>query len=394
MVIGKGSLFLGRMTGLFDGVSFILQRNGREGAGSEPVIAVTGPGCELGEEAVVKGAEAAAGEGRTVLYIGRAQSAAVPCAYAGDEDEAHGLMKRLLDEGKADAAVTMHYAFPIGVSTVARVAAPGTGKALYIATTTGASSADRVVGMVTNAIYGVIAAKACGVASPAVGLLNLDGARRAEAILRRLRSNGYPLRFADSGRDGGGPIMRGNDLLAGSCDVIVTDPLTGNLLVKTLNAYSTGGAFESAGSGYGPGIGRGEGRLVMIVSRASGPAAIAGAVGYAAELIKGDYRKIAAAEFVAADAAGLNELLGGGKNEAAPVIEAADMPPKEAVTAEIAGIEIFDLEDAAKALAEAGIYAASGMGCTGPVILVNETKKERALNLLSSLGFSQISEGS
>ena len=31
MIIGKGSLFLGRMTNLFDGVSFVIQANSGEG---------------------------------------------------------------------------------------------------------------------------------------------------------------------------------------------------------------------------------------------------------------------------------------------------------------------------------------------------------------------------
>jgi hypothetical protein len=33
MIVGKGSLFLGRMTNLFDGVSFIMQKN--SGGGEE-----------------------------------------------------------------------------------------------------------------------------------------------------------------------------------------------------------------------------------------------------------------------------------------------------------------------------------------------------------------------
>jgi len=41
--------------------------------------------------------------------------------------------------------------------------------------------------------------------------------------------------------------MRGNDLLAASCDVMVTDTLTGNLLVKILSAFTTGGDYESIG---------------------------------------------------------------------------------------------------------------------------------------------------
>ena len=60
---------------------------------------------------------------------------------------------------------------------------------------------------------------------------------------------------------------------------------------------------------------------------------------------------------------------------AAPTAEAAkeiEPPAKEIVTSEIAGIEIMELEDAVKALWEIDIYAESGMGCTGPIVLVNE----------------------
>ena len=40
MVIGKGSLFLGRMTNLFDGLSFVVEANeGRPAAKEEPGLA-------------------------------------------------------------------------------------------------------------------------------------------------------------------------------------------------------------------------------------------------------------------------------------------------------------------------------------------------------------------
>lgn len=67
--------------------------------------------------------------------------------------------------------------------------------------------------------------------------------------------------------------MRGNDVLQGTPDVLVCDSLTGNVLVKMLSAYSTGGNFEVAGSGYGPGVGKRYRKLIHIVSRASGRAA-------------------------------------------------------------------------------------------------------------------------
>jgi hypothetical protein len=41
MIVGKGSLFLGRMTNLFDGVSFILQENSGAGMSGEHSNAVS-----------------------------------------------------------------------------------------------------------------------------------------------------------------------------------------------------------------------------------------------------------------------------------------------------------------------------------------------------------------
>lgn len=58
------------------------------------------------------------------------------------------------------------------------------------------------------------------------------------------------------------------------------------------------------------------------------------------------------------------------------------MPPKEVVTAAIAGIEVMDLEDGVQLLWQNGIYAESGMGCTGPVILVSEANLEKATDIL------------
>ncbi|SHK27566.1 Fatty acid synthesis protein, partial [Paramaledivibacter caminithermalis DSM 15212] len=62
-------------------------------------------------------------------------------------------------------------------------------------------------------------------------------------------------------------------------------------------------------------------------------------------------------------------------------------PPKEVVTGQISGIDIMDLEDAVKALWKEKIYAESGMGCTGPIVLVNEEKLSTATEILSKAGF-------
>jgi hypothetical protein len=244
--------------------------------------------------------------------------------------------------------------------------------------------------MVRNAVDGIIAAKACGNPDPTVGILNVDGARQTETILKELAANGYPIRFAESSRADGGCVMRGNDLLKGTPDIMVTDSLTGNVLIKMMSAYQTGGSFEALGYGYGPGIGEGYDRLVMIVSRASGAPLITGAIRYAAQLVRGGIFKVAAAEFEAANKAGLNDILKARKaasKSAAAEDEEVEAPPAEVVTAEIHGIEVMDLEDAVKVLWKNKIYAESGMGCTGPVVLIADANEARSRELLTEAGF-------
>lgn len=357
--------------------------------GRRPRVALTGMGSEHGEANAMEAAVAASREGIDVYYIGTLEADGVTTVRVSDDEEGHRRMDELLETGAVDGAVTMHYPFPIGVSTVGRVVTPARGREMFIANTTGTSSADRIEGMILNAVYGIIAAKACGISEPSVGILNVDGARQTEKALRELAAGGYPIRFAESGRADGGCVMRGNDVLGGTPDILVTDSLTGNVLVKMLSAFQTGGSYEAAGCGYGPGIGEGCGRLVMIVSRASGAPVIAGAIRYAAQLIRGRMFETAAAEFAAARKAGLDRILSERKAAAAPAskTEAVKAPPAEVVTAQIAGIEVMDLEDGVAALWKEGIYAESGMGCTGPIIRVSEGKLEKAVAVLEAAGF-------
>ncbi len=358
--------------------------------GKRPRIALTGMGSEHGEENSVKGALMAAKDGIDVRYIGSLEAEGITTVKVADDEEGHSKMEELLNKGEIDAAVTMHYPFPIGVSTVGRAITPATGKEMFIANTTGTSSADRIEGMIRNAIYGIITAKACGIENPTVGILNVDGARQTEKALKELADGGYDISFAESSRADGGCVMRGNDLLQGTPDIMVTDSLTGNVLIKMMSAYQTGGSYEATGYGYGPGIGEGYDRLVMIISRASGAPVIAGALRYAAELIRGKVFDIAAEEFAKARKAGLDEILKARKAAAKPV-EAADedvsAPPSEIVTSQIAGIEVMDLEDGVKALWKKGIYAESGMGCTGPIILVSDANLGTAKQILADAGF-------
>ena len=63
------------------------------------------------------------------------------------------------------------------------------------------------------------------------------------------------------------------------------------------------------------------------------------------------------------------------------------MPPKKVVTYAIAGIDILELDDACRALWKAGIYSESGMGCTGPIVLVGEDESDAAVEVLKKAGY-------
>ena len=285
----------------------------------------------------------------------------------------------------------MHYSFPVGVSTVGRTVSPGTGKEIFIATTTGTSSSHRVEAMIKNGILGIIAAKSMGIEDPKVGILNVDGANQVERALERLNSNGYKINFAESMRADGGCIMRGNDLLTGSADVVVTDTLTGNILSKLFSSFTTGGSYESLGYGYGPSIGEGYDRKILIISRASGAPVVKNAILYGKSIMNGEIRKKQEEEFSKANNAGLKEILKDvtkdTKKEDKNEYEEVQAPPKEVVTGSIAGIDIMELENAVKVLWKNGVYAESGMGCTGPILMVNEEKLPKAVNILSKEGY-------
>ncbi len=385
MIVGKGSLFLGRMTNLFDGISFLVQANTRkddEGVGTAqfkkvPVIGIAAAGYELDKMNLELAVEYAAAKGCKALII--------------DGEDCHAEMERMLKNGEIDGAVASHYPFPIGVSTVGKVFTPAFGKEMFIACTTGTSSTDRAEGLVKNVIYGIIAAKCCGISDPSVGIINLDDARRCERALKKLKANGYKINLAESCRADGGVVMRGNDLIRGTADVMVCDALTGNLLMKLFSSFNTGGDFEATGFGYGPGIGEGYGKLVLIISRASGAPVIANAVEYASRLVDGDWIRVSHEEFRKADAAGYDDVLAEIRSEGkhafvsdAPKVTA---PAKESCTAEIHGVEVMDIEDAVQALWAEDVYAESGMGCTGPVVMVAEARIELARKLLIEKGY-------
>ena len=353
-----------------------------------PKIALTGMGSEHGEENAMAAAKMAAARGVDVYYIGTLTAEGVTTVPVADEEEGHKKMEQMVESGEVDGAVTMHFPFPIGVSTVGRAVTPARGREMFIANTTGTSSGDRIEGMILNAVDGIIAAKACGVQNPTVGILNVDGARQTEMALNQLKAGGYEFQWATSARADGGAVLRGNDVLQGTPDVLVTDSLTGNVLIKMLSAYTTGGSFEATGYGYGPGIGRDYEKLILIISRASGAPLIANALQYAAELVRGQVFRVAKEEFEKAEKAGLGKILAARKAAQKPAeAEEVKAPAAEPCTASIAGIEVMDLEDAAKALWKEGIYAETGMGCTGPLVMMSDANHDKALEILRKAGY-------
>ncbi len=297
-------------------------------------------------------------------------------------------MENLLDTNEIQGAVTMHYNFPIGVSTVGRVVVPANGKEMFIATTTGTSATNRAEAMFKNAIYGIITAKAMGIEKPSLGILNVDTAKTVERMLKELKENGYDINFGSSKRADGGISLRGNDLLMGSTDVMVTDTLTGNILMKMFSSFTTGGSYEATGYGYGPGIGFNFDKNILILSRASGTPVVANAIEYASQLAKGNLKDVIKSEYEKVKKAKFNDIISDATKpvDTAPK-EEVKMPPKEVVTGDVSGIDIMDLETAVTELWKNGIYAESGMGCTGPIVMIAEKNVDKATEILKSAGY-------
>ncbi len=357
--------------------------------GSKQRIALTTPGSEHGSRELLDGVKKLIRKRADIepVIIGEEGIKDFEHHYADCLDDAHQIMEELFAKNAIDGAVTLHYNFPMGVSTVGRVISPASGDEMIIATTTGTSATDRVEAMVRNAIAGIASAKAIGIDNPEVGVLNVEGARKVEQALNKLKDNGYNFKFATSARSDGGSVMRGNDLLLGSTDVMVCDTLTGNILMKLFSASQSGGNIEVSGYGYGPGLGPDQDNIIGIVSRASGAPVVAGAMEYMADAAQSSLPEIYSRELKAAKKAGLKDILAGLKPKAKTETEAVKAPDKKQTGAEIAGIDVLDIETAKETLWAEDIYAETGMGCTGPVIMINEEDKEKSKEILKKSGF-------
>ena len=323
-----------------------------------------------------------------IVMIGEKVDCEFEVIEATCAEDGHSKMLKLLEQGKIQGCVTQHFNFPIGVSTVGMAVTPAKGSDMIIATTTGTTSTNRVVAMLKNAIGGIAVAKVTGIKTPTVGILNIDGAREVERSLGELKKSGYNFEFANSLRADGGPMMRGNDVLAGTPDVLVCDSLTGNLLIKMLSSYTTGGDYETSGYGYGPGVGENYDKLINIISRASGAPLICEALKYCYECAQNNLMTVTKMEYKNAQKAGIKKLIEGilSKSEKSTE-EKVVIPPKEVVTFAIPGIDILELDDACAALWKEGIYCESGMGCTGPVLMISDKNSVDSTKILVKCGY-------
>ena len=113
--------------------------------GKRPKVALTGMGSEHGEENSMAAAIEAAKDGIDVYYIGTLEAEGVTTVKVANDEEGHDKMEEMLKNGEVDAAVTMHFPFPIGVSTVGRAITPSKGKEMFVANTTGTSNCSATI---------------------------------------------------------------------------------------------------------------------------------------------------------------------------------------------------------------------------------------------------------
>ncbi len=353
-------------------------------------VGLMASGSEHGSEEIAKGARLAIQSASNVIpvLIGPKVKGFEDLEYIECEEcDIPTRLEEAVKSGEVAGAVAMHFPFPLGVTTIGRVATPGRGRPMILASTTGTSSTVRGEAMLRNAVYGIATAKALGIKNPTVGILNVDTAQPVFRALSRMKEKGYDITFGTSTRADGGSVLRGNDILTGAVDICVTDTLTGNVLVKMFSSFTTGGSYEATGWGYGPSCGEGWKNVVSIVSRASGAPVIANALSFTAMAVAGGLPEKVAEELKAARKAGLDEEIEGLTPKAAKAEEEVKAPPAEPTDDELHGIDVLEIDNAVKVLWKEGIYAESAMGCTGPVIKMPKRHMEKAAEILKANGY-------
>ena len=126
-------------------------------------------------------------------------------------------------------------------------------------------------------------------------------------------------------------------------------------------------------------------KVISIVSRGSGAPVIANALALTAISVNGGLPEKVSGELEEARRAGLDAEIQGLKSKAGQKATVAS-PQAVPVEAEIAGVDVLDMENAAQVLWKEGIYAETAMGCTGPVVRVQQAVKDKAAEILRRAG--------
>ena len=117
---------------------------------------------------------------------------------------------------------------------------------------------------------------------------------------------------------------------------------------------------------------------------------MANALTFAGELVKNKVFDIAKAEFDAAEKRRPQQDSGrpeGAPPSPPPKRRRSRRPPPSPAPPASPASRSWTLEDAAKALWKAGIYAETGMGCTGPLVMMSEANHAKALEILKKAGY-------
>lgn len=369
--------------------------------GSSIPIGITTIGNEHGHNTMIEGAILAKKlyPNVEIVLIGEENDTGFETVVVDNTRDMNIVMEEYLDTGVIKAAVTMNYNFPVGVSTVGKYISPSTGMPVYISATAGLSSQGKISCLIKNAINGIIVAKATGVKKPSIGMLNVEGAGIAKKILCEIIKSGYEIDLGQSIRyKEEDVILRGNDLINPNVDVIVCDTLTGNMIIKFFSTYASGGNFEATGHGYGPAVGDGWEKNIVIISAASGPAVIANAVKYAYDMVKGEISRVSRREYRKLSQTDYLTLIRNKTDHIIPAITedfslvnendvGNEIRKCQEFTETIVGIDMMEVDSAKKILDDNNIENVIAMGCVSPVIKVSMDDLAQSLKILKEKGF-------
>lgn len=363
--------------------------------GKKITVGITTIGSEHGEKNMIDGAILAKKlyPNIDIELIGPKNDSNIKTHIVDDKRDMYNFMEELLENKKIDACVTMNYNFPVGVSTVGKYISPALGRQVYLASTSGLSSHNKIKNLVRNMVNGLAVAKTYGIKQPTIGIMNTEGVKIAKSVVEDIINSGYEIKMGESIRyKDEALILRGNDVINPEVDVIVCDSLMGNMLIKIFSTYSSGGNFESVGHGYGIAVGDGYDKNILIISSASGPNVIANSVKYAYDMVQGKILRVSKREYTKLKQTNYEKIIekytsnlkGYDKRKAVMEKKQKDLL---GLTETITGLDHLQMISAMELLESFGIDSSSACGCIRPVIKVGMDDLGKSINILKEHGY-------